>query len=626
MTVQQDAATTKPPLAAAIFIWSLQLLASGELWPGSVQEILALTGAHRTQAYEILARLKSASTALEGRPGRPPEHDALADDRLAVLMQVRDFLIDNPGAVCGQASRRSYSDGFRQLVVGLAAPDQAGHRMTVEALATTTGVPMGTLKDWLRTPAPAEQPSAPEPGPESTQPQELAANPQMATILAEWPSWDGTFVAFCDYVRREHRLPYGTTFIGNVLAAAGLRDRPPRRQQDTPWSPGTFRTFFPGAQWLGDGTTIGIWLAGRIFAFNVEVILDTTSNAMLGVTVTDTEDEQAVLETFAQSTLTAGDGPVALTLDNRPSNHTDGVRDGVAPAALLPATPGRGQAKAALEGTFGLFQQTAPPLVIRGETQREMARSCLSLIFTIWGWARNGKPRAKLGGRSPQDEYRQDRPTDAELQAAMARLAEIQRRAERARLTRAAQADPLRKAILTQGLADLGIADDDLRIASALARYNFDAIMRGLATFQAKQEQDTLPPDVLPDRYLGGIIRNLDQRYELERTAHHLLEQRLRARDFSLAALQQAARDVRRTTPEEDLPQALLDRALTADRLVDSRFWAATAMAEFERFSPKSRAELYPTLAKRIAATFKVPADRRSDLIDQLARATVHLA
>jgi hypothetical protein len=48
-------------------------------------------------------------------------------------------------------------------------------------------------------------------------------------------------------------------------------------------------------------------------------------------------------------------------------------------------------------------------------------------------------------------------------------------------------------------------------------------MMRGIATFKAKQENGALPPDVDKGRYLGGIIRNLHQREELERTASYLL-------------------------------------------------------------------------------------------------------
>jgi len=351
-------------------------------------------------------------------------------------------------------------------------------------------------------------------------------------------------------------------------------------------------------------------------------MLDTASNALVGLELNDTEDEQAVIRAFDHGTFTTDAPPIALTLDNRPSNLTQRVEASIQPAILLPATPGRGQAKAALEGSFGLFQQTAPPLDIRGTTMRELARSCLSLVVTIWAWARNGKPRARLGGRSPREVYLQDQPSDEQRGAAMEWILELRRRADLARLTRDALADPIRRQLLELGLAQLGIPDPDGRIATGLARYSMDAITRGLATFEARREQDTLPRDLDPadhHRFLGGIIRNLDTRYELERTAELLLAQRIRARDLTLEPLRSQAQQVRTDTPAPERPQAFVDRALAAERLIDFRFWSRTACEALAELTPAAVRDLYRPLAHRIAASFKTDRERRGDLLDRLA-------
>ena len=36
----------------------------------------------------------------------------------------------------------------------------------------------------------------------------------------------------------------------------------------------TFRSFFPGAQWLGDGTTIAVQWDKLVFCFNLEALFD----------------------------------------------------------------------------------------------------------------------------------------------------------------------------------------------------------------------------------------------------------------------------------------------------------------------------------------------------------------
>lgn len=613
MTLLPTPPTAKPSVRAAVLLLARELL-EGRPWPSSVADILAVAGAGRSQAYAMLARLRETAAALAVPAGRPPSEPS-DDASAAVLRAVRDFLMEHPGAVAGRGSRRRYSDDFRRFVVGLAAPGAVAEALTVEQLAEAAGVPPGTLKEWLRIPAtpPNEEPIAAS-ALESTR-------PDIAAILAFWPSWEGCFQDFCRMLRDEHRLTVGDTMVGDVLQAAGLRSRKLRGRGDAPWSRDTWRKLFPGAQWLGDGTTVALCLDGVWHVFNIEVVADPASNATTGVAVTDTEDEAAVLAAFEHGKQTAGEPPLALTLDNKPSNHSPAVEAGVAPTELLRSTPGRGQAKAPLEGAFGLFQQTAPPLVVEGRTPRERARSYLRLLFVVWAWARNGKPRRKLGGRSPADAYAQDRPTDDEIAAAKAWLAELRRRAERARKTRAQKADPIRRSLLESALDELGIQDPEGRLARSLARYGTDAILRAIAAFRARLERGTLPPDVDAGRYFAGIVRNLDTRLDLERMGEHLLDIRLRHRDLTLAALHEELGELRAATPTDQQAQATVDRAIAAGASIDFRFWMRAAAAALAMMA--GAAAHYPHLVRRVAASFSTDRDRRAGLIDALAQAVV---
>jgi hypothetical protein len=347
---------------------------------------------------------------------------------------------------------------------------------------------------------------------------------------------------------------------------------------------------------------------------------------LVGVTVGDAEDERAVIDTFAAGCETTGARPIALTLDNRPSNFTPGVADAIAPAVLLAATPGRGQAKAPLEGAFGLFQQMAPPLVIQGQTSREIARSVLALTMTIWAWARNGRPRTWLGGRTPRDFYRETKPTPEEIREVEDYLRELGRRQEQIRLTRAARLDPSRIALLAEGLARLGIPDPDGRIARQLAGYSRDAIVRGLATYAAKREAGTLPDGPDPHRYLGGIIRNLHDRQELELTGKHLLDLRQRLRDLTLAPLESEAERIRESRPAGQLPREFVDKALGAESTLAFRFWKTAAAASLAMLPPAIGRGLYLDLNRRVAASFSTQREHRADLIDALAAAVTATA
>lgn len=621
MTVPDSSPDTKPSLRAAVVMLAQKILRGHDDWPRTAAGAITLFGASRSQAYEMLGRLEDAIGTLCDLPGRPRESPA-PDAALAVTQSVLDFLLAHPGAARTGQIRTSYSDAFRRHVLDLAAPAAIGHELTREQLADAARIPLGTLGDWLRQPDLPGSTSAPPPAVDGLDVRQA----HVGTILAEWRQWHGTFTAFCEHLRFDHRVPYGTTFIGTVLHAAGQRQRRGRPQSQAPWSTGTFRTFFPGAQWLGDGTTIAIWLNTQCFVFNVEAMCDPASDALVGITVSDTEDERAVIETFEAACLTTGSGPIALTLDNRPSNFTPGVVDAIDPTVLLAATPGRGQAKAPLEGGFGLFQQTAPPLVIQGRTPREIARSVLALTMTLWAWARNGRPRTWLGGRTPRDFYRDAKPTPEEIREVEDYLRELGRRQERIRLTRAARLDPVRIALLTEGLAQLGIQDPDGSIARQLAGYSRDAIVRGLAAYKAKRDAGTLPASADPHRYLGGIIRNLHDRQELELTGRHLLDLRLRLGDLTLTPLESEAERLRESRPAVGLPQEFVDKALCAKSTIEFRFWSTAAAKSIAALPPLAGRGLYSGLNRRIAASFLTARDRRADLTDALAAAVTATA
>lgn len=526
-------------------------------WPTTATETLALVGAHKTQAYELRRRVEELLSGVLGRPGRPAKQPT---GPFEPAQAASEAVIDHLSrTLFGDGERRTYTGEFRRFVVGLIDPGQCGEGPSVAELARVTRVPLGTLKDWLRSPATAAgkpsslsqtggeeagQPATserariaavaqdrPQPsgattpseatsGAERSQPvsanspvhpagsaknpsDEIVVNSHLRLIVEQWMRWKGPFDAFCRMLRTEHRIPYQDTFVGDFLQSAGLRHRRRRIPVEAPWSSDTFRRLFPGAQWLGDGTSIAVHWEDHVFVFNVEAVLDVGSNAVLGFKATDSEDEEAILQAFqAGLETTGGSGPLALTLDNRPSNHSEDVVSAIEAEGtmVLAATPGRGQAKAPLEGAFGLFRQSLPAVVLTGQTAREIARCALILILLAWFRGRNGRPRERFAGLSPVQFYAwaQANLTPEQVQAAREWFAELQRRQDRFRRTREARRDPVRIQLLAQGLAELGIPDENRRLAIALAYYSRDAIIRGLATFAAKKEKGTLPEGADP--------------------------------------------------------------------------------------------------------------------------------
>jgi hypothetical protein len=642
-------------VAAAVLIWALEILRDLKRHPRTAAEVLQLTGAGKSQSYETLQRLKQASEDLHRRPGRPAAVKTEPGEVERVLRLTRDFLMDHPGCVQRRGRRLRYSDGYRHFVLALAAPGGAAENLTVEQLADAVGVPLGTLKDWMRMPSadtgeiglseqteprsdvsqqstdqqpqsqqePGTQPSDNPQVPKSpAQPTVSINDPQLATIVHEWKNWNGDFTGFCEHLKQHHRIAVGRTFVGNFLEALGLRQRNKRGRNDPPWSRDTFQKLFPGAQWLSDGKTVAIRLNGKWYRFNWEATVDTASNAVVGIDVRDTEDADALIQSHRHGVTTTGQPPMAETVDNKPSNLCPEVERQLAPTIVVEATPGRGQAKAPLEGTFGLFSQTAPPLEVEGNTPRELARSIITLLLLVWAWTRNGKPRKNLKGLSPAAYYQNHTPTDEQLEQAKRHIAEMKHRQEKMRQSRQRRADPNRRAILHKALAELDVSDPDDRLACDLAIYSLNAILHGLAIFKSKRQMETVPADADPGRYLGGIIRNLNEREQLERTAQHLLELRLKHQDLALATLQQQGADIRQRRPADQWPRLFVQKALESEPVLDFRFWAGQAAVALADLAAPQAAAQYHHLARVAAVTFGVDRERRDDLIGRLSAAT----
>ena len=639
----------------ALFLLLRELLPD---WPTSIGAMLQALGIGKSQCYELKERLRDTLPELLRPPGRPPASSE-RDVEFATLRACYDYVTANPGSVCPNRSRQRYSPEFRYFMVDLVAPGGAAVGMSLENLARVSNVPLGTLKDWLSTPvasaagdridealpedvgeAPAGHAATPgnevgELATDQRTPLDVSAldsirDARIKTVVSQWPAWAGTFQAFCQAMSLQFAIPYGSTLIGNILQATGLRDRKSRARKEAPWSKHTFRTLFPGAQWLGDGTTLAVHWNGQRHLFNIEALLDTATNAMVGIAVTDTEDAQALRLAYEASLKTTlGVAPWAVTLDNKACNICDAAVAAFDGSTVLYGTPGRGQSKAALEGAFGLFAQAMPALDIQGGTDREMARAVLRTILTAWYRGRNGRPRQRLKGRTPVQVFFEDGPTPEQVAELKKWLEELLRRQDAIRLTREARLDPVRIGLLKKGLAELGIPDPDDRLAKGLACFSRDAIMRGLAIFEAKRDEGTLPQESHSDgAYLGGIISNKHTQLELERVAVHLMKQRLRARDLSLDPLTLAAEKLRAKHSKGDLVTGglvkdFLEHALAAPYKIDFLFWAKAMTDAFAALPRIQREALRKTMIRRVTAASKVDPDRRADLIDRLAAAVV---
>lgn len=610
----------KPSFHSSIVAALLLLARELVNWPGAptTENILDLTGSGRSQAYAMAARLRELLATLAGRPGRPVSEPAPAEAQLAVSRAIRVHLMCHPGSAYLERKRYCYLDEFRRFIVGLVEPGQPGSGLSVAQLSDACQIPLGTLKSWFGKPATYEHEDPP-----ATSPRQEHRH----QILDLYQAWKGTFTAFGRWVREEHRLNFGDTAIRSLLQDAGLLRRGTSKSvtQDR----GSYQKLFPGAQWLGDGSTmkvhcIPVHWGGDTFLFNLEAILDVASNALVSVDVSDSENEAAVLRAFQDGVATAGKAPLSLSLDNKPCNHTPAILEATTEAGttLLPTTPYRPQSKAPLEGAFGLFKQCLPELILWGDNPRELARLVLRLVFSAWAMGRNGRPRKSLSNKSPVDHYLGSEPSPEQQAEARRYIEEQRRRQEAMRRTREERADPIKLEFIKQALLDLNIADPDHRLALDLAYYSRDSIVDGIGIFQAKSQLGTVPSDADPGRYLRGIVRNAYDHAELCLAAEYHLKNRLYYRDLTLRGLVTQEEEIRQScsTAQQRL-WASIERALAARATIDYHFWALRSVEIISEATLAERPSLYRGAAKRIAASYRAERLRKQSLLTRLAGA-----
>lgn len=605
-SVLSDAPVVTPLLQAAFLVTAFPHMDALAIPHPTAVEICQRLGVGRSRVYELCRVITAVLPSLQRPTGRPvnPVNPPPPVDASTVSLKMLAFMHGHPGASVPTETRHTYSDALRHYVVELAEqhPD-----LTIAQLAAAIGIPEGTVQDWLRAPSRPVLSTVPE----AAVPQPIPANDDLrnariASVVDAWSRWGGgQFSAFCTFVRRDLAIDYGQTLIGRILAVhAGRRTKSRKgRASDEKAMRGAMVSFFSGAQWFEDGSPIDIVLNDRKFTFNWELVVDGSSGALVGCSVRPEEDAVAVVEAFEDATTTTGAKPLAMNSDNYTANHAPEVEEALGDTVHIRTTLGRPQTDAPVEGAFGLFRQTAPPLVVQGRTEEDLARAILALFLTVWCRATNHRPRNDRRGRSRVQLYADEQPTDEQIIAAKAALEERRRLQELAFRTRQARLDPIVRAMLDEAFDRLGLDDPTGNVKDAIAGYPYNIVLAGIATFEGKRDTGTLPPDAGP-RYLLGIVKRIAERSEGLAIAERLWRMRLAAQDRALASLDEARRATTGTTKEQ--VRAFIDQALAGDGPLLRGFWLAAA-SDLVRASPeKERHGLFVSAARRIEGTFRV--------------------
>jgi hypothetical protein len=329
----------------------------------STVEICRTVKANRTSVYEQLGRISERVKELaDARPGRPVVEVATAavDDEVASLrltVEVLEYRLRHPGSVVDHQGRTSYADGFRRFL--LECRDQ--WPATLASFAQAVRVPIDTLRDWCR----QDRPETLEP-PKKRPPVPVDASELTRQIVNEWMRWVGPARAFIGHAAQCFDI--SANLVARLMKILGLirprRRKPPRYR-------GSTRPLSPGTMLVTDGKWITIRLldSEQTLYLNWQGIVDQATGCDTAVVVTEQEDAAAVREAYERSVqFLAGLVPDALLHDNKPCYEDGKLRQTLEDAGtdMLPATSGRAQNKAILEGAFGLWEQRVGTLPSNG--------------------------------------------------------------------------------------------------------------------------------------------------------------------------------------------------------------------------------------------------------------------
>lgn len=233
---------------------------------------------------------------------------------------------------------------------------------------------------------------------------------------------------------------------------------------------------------------------------------------------------RGVREAFDQSCKLLGRAPEALIHDRKPIHNDAALKEHIeATTRMIPATLGRAQNKAVVEGEFGKFEQAVGTVYLDDTDTDTLKKSALSEVLRAYTAAVNHARRAELGGKSRLEVLRKSRPDPDKDRAFIEQLhAEHTGKHPPAALP----TQRVARQLLDQAFARFALEGNDpegkLRYWLS-ARFTPEAIRQGLAVFLTERDKGRLR-NRTAHRYLVKLIHSSQEELDLRREEQLLLE------------------------------------------------------------------------------------------------------
>jgi len=488
---------------------------------GSLSRICRQAEVNRTQLYERKMQLWAALAEIElagpGRPGKlgPPPVTGDIPPGYELREQVLRYRLAHPGAMVAHAGGgTSYSDGFRRFILDLSDTREGD----LESFCQWAEIPYPTLVSWQR--CDRAQPYTPQP---------LRAVPQLPpsataacrTIVEDYARWDGSLREFLSYEGKRLRL--APNAIRRVLTITGMVAV---KSRNSPRYRGSTERCEPGAILVTDGKEVEVvsTASGEIGRYNWQGIVDQATACHTAVVITDTECAQGVREAFEQSCDFLGRAPEALIHDNKPIHQEAALKEAIEPRTrMIPATPGRAENKAVIEGEFGKYEQAVGTLYLDDSSLEALKRSAVSESIRAYTAGINQAGRAEFEGKSRRQVLRAACP---DPQADRAFIEQLHAEHNRPGRSQPLPSQTLGRALLDAGFASFGLEANDAQgqLRTWLSgRYTPEAIRQGLALFATERDKGRLRGKTA-HRYLVKLIQSSQEELDLRAQEHWLRE------------------------------------------------------------------------------------------------------
>ena len=574
MNLIQDCRNDKLSIVALHKI--VQELASdiGLILEGALSEICTVAGVNRTQVYERKNQLEEALSHIElAGPGRPAclsgsDTTALEKQGWQLCRQVLRFRLHHPGALVLHAGgHTTYSDGFIRFILDLHDTREGSSEQFCEQVE----VPYQTLRSWSK--RDREQPY------EEYQPRLYpiladGASNAAREIVEDYSAWAGSLRDFLKY--EAARLHLAPTAIRRVLVILGMIAV---RSGKGPRYRGATEQCLPGAILVTDGKTVQALCtgSGEIKEYNWQGMIDQATTCHTAVVVTETECAAGVRQAFDASCKLLGRPPLALVHDNKPIHDDLALRAHVEKTTIMiPATPGRGENKAGMEGEFGKFEQAVGMIYLDDSSDGRLKKTAVSEVLRAYTAGLNHAGRFEFGGKSRESILRETCPDPEKDRQFIEQLHADHTRKQRFDFL---PTKPISRSLLDAGFDRFGIADLDPkgRIREWLAgRYTPAAIREGLAIFGTEREKRRLR-NKTAHRYLVKVIQNCQHEIDLRRQEELLREHAeversawLQIYEVEYATL---VAECTGASPELDLAYRLGENAVFGGLILQRAFW-----------------------------------------------------